>query len=195
MVRGHFFPGRADSALARNREIEPEKETRPKEDRMPKRPTSCVYCGGPLPPPALTGRPRSFCSAQCRQANERVVVSRNLHEKERRERERLEAEATARREKLEAEVAARDEREYRRGSRPEGTPQRRRSGKGCSTRRPRRAGGACANGRSQTASPARARTAPPTSTARSTTGSSIGSPSNSVGEGASCDVTPHPYDS
>jgi hypothetical protein len=81
---------------------------------MPKRPTSCVYCGGPLPPPALTGRPRSFCSAQCRQANERVVVSRNLHEKERRERERLEAEATARREKLEAEVAARDEREYRR---------------------------------------------------------------------------------
>jgi hypothetical protein len=63
---------------------------------MPKRPASCVYCGGPLPPPALTGRPRSFCSAQCRQANERVVVSRRREEMERREVERREAEWKAR---------------------------------------------------------------------------------------------------
>jgi hypothetical protein len=69
---------------------------------MPKRPTSCVYCGGPLPPPALTGRPRSFCSAQCREANEQVVVSRHREEKERREREQREAEATARRKKADA---------------------------------------------------------------------------------------------
>jgi len=59
---------------------------------MPKRPTSCAYCGGPLPPPALTGRPRSFCSAQCRRANEMVVVSRRREEMERREAERREAE-------------------------------------------------------------------------------------------------------
>jgi hypothetical protein len=47
---------------------------------MPKRPTSCVHCGGPLPPQALTGRPRGFCSAQCRQANEQIVVSRRREE-------------------------------------------------------------------------------------------------------------------
>lgn len=28
---------------------------------------SCAFCGGQLPPPAPTGRPRRFCSAACRQ--------------------------------------------------------------------------------------------------------------------------------
>ena len=71
---------------------------------------TCAYCGGPLPPPALTGRPRSFCSAQCRAANEWVVVSRKREEMEQRERKRLEAE----REKREAERLRRAERDYQR---------------------------------------------------------------------------------
>jgi hypothetical protein len=50
---------------------------------MPKRSTECAYCGGPLPPPALTGRPRSFCSAECRRANERYAVSQHREEMER----------------------------------------------------------------------------------------------------------------
>jgi hypothetical protein len=54
---------------------------------MPKRPISCEYCGGPMPAPALTGRPRTFCSAQCRQANERYRVSQEYHERQRREQE------------------------------------------------------------------------------------------------------------
>ena len=81
---------------------------------MPKRPTECAYCGGPLPPPAVTGRPRSFCSAQCRQANERYVASQHREERERREREQSEAEATRRREKAEAERLRREEQEYQR---------------------------------------------------------------------------------
>jgi hypothetical protein len=32
------------------------------------RPTSCARCGGPLPPAALTGRPRTTCSETCRKA-------------------------------------------------------------------------------------------------------------------------------
>jgi hypothetical protein len=76
----------------------------------PRRPTSCAYCGGPLPAPALTGRPRTFCSAQCREANERVLVSGRFEEKQRRDREQREAE----REKREAERLRRAERDYRR---------------------------------------------------------------------------------
>jgi hypothetical protein len=68
----------------------------------------------PLPPPAVTGRPRSFCSAQCRQANEWSVGSRRREEKERRERKQREAEAARRREKAEAEAARARDREYRR---------------------------------------------------------------------------------
>jgi 5-methylcytosine-specific restriction protein A len=77
---------------------------------MPKRPTECAYCGGPLPPPALTGRPRSFCSVQCRQANEWIVVSQRREEMERREAKQREAEWRAR-EKARGDKA---EREYQR---------------------------------------------------------------------------------
>jgi hypothetical protein len=63
-----------------------------------------------LPTPALTGRPRTFCSAQCRGANERVVVSGRFEEKQRRDREQREAE----REKREAESMRRAERDYQR---------------------------------------------------------------------------------
>lgn len=61
----------------------------------PKRRTRCAYCKGPLSPPAVTGRPRTFCSAQCRAANEWVVVSRRREEMDRREREKREAERKA----------------------------------------------------------------------------------------------------
>lgn len=38
----------------------------------------CAHCGGHLPPPAATGRPRRFCSATCRQgAYERRLVRRS----------------------------------------------------------------------------------------------------------------------
>jgi hypothetical protein len=63
-----------------------------------------------LPPPALTGRPRTFCSAQCREANERVVVSGRFEEKQRRDREQREAEG----ERREAERLRRAERVYQR---------------------------------------------------------------------------------
>ena len=76
----------------------------------PKRPTTCAYCRGPLPPPAVTGRPRTFCSAQCRAANEWIVVSRKREEIERREREQREAAWKAK----EAANARRLEREYQR---------------------------------------------------------------------------------
>ena len=29
-------------------------------------PGRCAQCGGPLPPPAPTGRPRRYCSGACR---------------------------------------------------------------------------------------------------------------------------------
>jgi hypothetical protein len=29
-------------------------------------PATCPACGGPLPPPAPTGRPRLWCSRRCR---------------------------------------------------------------------------------------------------------------------------------
>jgi hypothetical protein len=80
------------------------------------RPTTCAYCGGPLPPPALTGRPRTFCSAQCRRANEEVVVSQRLQEMQRRERERLQAEWQAREKARQAKA----EREYQRALRAGG---------------------------------------------------------------------------
>jgi hypothetical protein len=70
---------------------------------MPKRPTSCEYCGGPMPPPALTGRPRSFCSAQCRSAAERCRVSQQYHERQRREQEEQERAAARRRAAAEKE--------------------------------------------------------------------------------------------
>ena len=76
----------------------------------PKRRTRCAYCKGPLSPPAVTGRPRTFCSAQCRAANEWVTVSRRREEMERRDREQREAE----RRRREADAARRREREYRR---------------------------------------------------------------------------------
>jgi hypothetical protein len=76
----------------------------------PERRTTCAYCGGPLPPPAVTGRPRTFCSAQCRAANEWVVVSRKREEMERRDQAKLLAE----REKRDQEAARRREREYQR---------------------------------------------------------------------------------
>jgi hypothetical protein len=76
----------------------------------PKRRTKCAYCGGPLPPPAVTGRPRTFCSAQRRAANEWVVVSERREQMERRDQERREAEWRAR----EEEAARRREREYQR---------------------------------------------------------------------------------
>jgi hypothetical protein len=83
-----------------------EKQTR--RDQPRQRPTSCAYCGGPLPPPAVTGRPRTFCSAQCRAANEWIVVSDRRDEMRRREQEQREVERRAR----EEEAARRREREY-----------------------------------------------------------------------------------
>jgi hypothetical protein len=74
------------------------------------RPTTCAYCGGPLPAPAVTGRPRTFCSAQCRRANEFLVISRNREEMQRREKGRIEAERKAR----EKRAARKAEREYQR---------------------------------------------------------------------------------
>ncbi len=74
------------------------------------RPTSCVYCGGPLPPPAVTGRPRSFCSAQCREANERYAYSQAREQRERKE----QSERDALREKREADLARIAEQEYQR---------------------------------------------------------------------------------
>jgi hypothetical protein len=64
---------------------------------MPKRPTSCEYCGGPMPPPALTGRPRSFCSAACRSAAERYRISQEYLERQRREQEEQNRAAARRR--------------------------------------------------------------------------------------------------
>jgi hypothetical protein len=63
---------------------------------MPKYPTKCQYCRGPMPPPALTGRPRSFCSAACRSAAERYRVSQQYLEKQRREQEEQERAAARR---------------------------------------------------------------------------------------------------
>ena len=82
----------------------------PSSQTAPKRPITCAYCRGPLPPPAVTGRPRTFCSAQCRAANEWVVVSRKREEIERREQEQREAAWKAK----EAANARRLEREYQR---------------------------------------------------------------------------------
>ena len=82
----------------------------PRSQTTPKRPTTCAYCRGPLPPPAVTGRPRTFCSAQCRAANEWIVVSRKREEIERREQEQREAAWKAK----EAANARRLEREYQR---------------------------------------------------------------------------------
>ena len=82
----------------------------PPSQTTPKRPTTCAYCRGPLPPPAVSGRPRTFCSAQCRAANEWAVVSRRREEMEQREREQREAEWKAK----EAANARRLEREYQR---------------------------------------------------------------------------------
>jgi hypothetical protein len=76
----------------------------------PKRPTTCAYCKGLLPPPAVTGRPRTFCSAQCRAANEWIVVTDRREEMRRREQEQREVERKAR----EEEAARRREREYQR---------------------------------------------------------------------------------
>jgi hypothetical protein len=70
---------------------------------MPKYPTSCEYCGGPMPPPALTGRPRSFCSAACRSAAEKYRISQEYHEKQRREQEEQERAAAQRRAAAEKE--------------------------------------------------------------------------------------------
>jgi hypothetical protein len=142
---------------------------------MPQRPTSCVYCGGPLPPPAVTGRPRSFCSAACREANERVVVSQRFEEKQRQERERREAEAARRRREVDEARFRREEREYRRAIEAGGTSRWRRSGKGWTTRpsRSTRAGTACASGRARAAFPGAASTGRRMSTAPSTTASSI----------------------
>jgi hypothetical protein len=82
----------------------------PRSQTTPKRPTTCAYCRGPLPPPAVTGRPRTFCSAQCRAVNEWIVVSRRREEMEQREREQREAAWKAK----EAANARRLEREYQR---------------------------------------------------------------------------------
>jgi hypothetical protein len=67
-----------------------------------------------LPPPAVTGRPRTFCSAQCRQANEWHMDSRRREERERREREQREADWETRRKAKEDQAARRREREYQR---------------------------------------------------------------------------------
>ncbi len=38
--------------------------------QSPTRPSQCVMCGGELPEPASTGRPRSYCSMPCKRAAE-----------------------------------------------------------------------------------------------------------------------------
>lgn len=45
------------------------------------RPTACRHCGTPLPPPASTGRPRSFCCDDCRRA--RADIMRSLEPRSR----------------------------------------------------------------------------------------------------------------
>jgi hypothetical protein len=105
-------PHSAASPPTKDREKQAEKRTR--RGQRPNRPTECAYCGGPLPPPAVTGRPRTFCSAQCRRANEWGVDNRRREERERREREQQQAEAEARYRAREEEAARREEREYRR---------------------------------------------------------------------------------
>ena len=113
--QGSFLPVDASrdlpAAAAQNsrRNKLPEATVTSSSQTTPKRPTTCAYCRGPLPPPAVTGRPRTFCSAQCRAANEWVVISRRREEMERREREKSEAERRAR----EEQAARRREREYR----------------------------------------------------------------------------------
>ena len=42
---------------------------------MTERPTKCRYCGGPLPPPASTGRWRQFCCDNCRRAHADIMRS------------------------------------------------------------------------------------------------------------------------
>jgi hypothetical protein len=56
-----------------------------------------------MPPPALTGRPRSFCSAACRSAAERYRVSQEYYEKQRREQEEQDRAAARRRAAVERE--------------------------------------------------------------------------------------------
>lgn len=73
----------------------------------PRRP-KCAYCGGPMPPPALTGRPRSFCSAWCRQASEQDADKRARAERERQEQQR----AAREQEVAEAARLRQKEREY-----------------------------------------------------------------------------------
>jgi hypothetical protein len=54
---GSFFPNPAQETSQRGpREIPAQTKSAPR----------CANCGGPLPPPAWTGRPRIYCSVGCR---------------------------------------------------------------------------------------------------------------------------------
>ena len=70
----------------------------------------CAHCAGPMPPPAPTGRPRTYCSISCRDRAEYARYEARNAERLQRERAEREAEWEAREKKREAEA----EREYRR---------------------------------------------------------------------------------
>jgi uncharacterized Zn finger protein (UPF0148 family) len=75
---------------------------------------TCRHCGGPMPPPASTGRPAVYCSYSCRRNHEYAVARRRWEERERRERPKREAEWQARRRAQEEEATRRREQEYQR---------------------------------------------------------------------------------
>ncbi len=148
-------------------------ETNPEPSMSGPRRPKCAYCGGPMPPPALTGRPRSFCSAWCRQASEQDADKRARAERERQEQQR----AAREQEVAEAARLRQKEREYQAALAEGGPSQPTPAGRGPSTRRSHGRGGGFVNGprRSVVSSPASASVAKPmngTSTAARMTGSS-----------------------
>ena len=98
-MSGHFFPSGDGRPLSADRKKKSEKPTR-----------SCAYCGGPMPPPAPTGRPAVYCSISCR--DRAYFARRQTKETERLQHDRAqrEAEWEAREKKRQAEA----EREYQR---------------------------------------------------------------------------------
>jgi hypothetical protein len=70
----------------------------------------CPKCHGPMPPPARTGRPRIYCSNDCRDGAAAIRQA----ERERRDRERYRAEQEALRRARDEEAARRRDAEYQR---------------------------------------------------------------------------------
>jgi hypothetical protein len=70
----------------------------------------CAKCHGPMPPPARTGRPRTYCSDGCRDGAAAIRQA----ERERQDRERYRAEQETLRKARDEEAARAREREYQR---------------------------------------------------------------------------------